>query len=94
MKLNLNKIFNNIKSNNCAPREVVVTRNDIKNNNIKQEYDEVISLSSSDSDIFNNISIMSTSSTSEGPFDDEVYVYILLSVLKESLVLELVLELA
>ena len=62
MKLKLNKIFNNNKnnkSNKCVPKEVVVTKNDVKHNNINQEYDEVIRISSSDSDIFDNISIMS-----------------------------------
>ena len=60
MKIKLNKIFDNNKSNKCASKEVAVTRNDAKYNNINQENDEVISISSSDSDIFDNISIMST----------------------------------
>ena len=63
MKLNLNKKFNNTKSDNCAPKEFVIkTRDGVKEEN----NDEVISIIHLlILEFFHNFSIILISSTSE-----------------------------
>ncbi len=65
MKPKLNKIFNNNKSSKCAPKEVTIkTRTDVKQEDKNaKKIDEVISISSTDSNIMDGMSTISISST-------------------------------
>ena len=67
MKPKLSNIFNNNKSNKCAPEEVIIkTITDVEQESrTEKNRDEVISISSSDSDIMDDMSLISISSTSK-----------------------------